>query len=202
MGVGRRWPCTQCLFSVWRPRRSPDLLMPFLSTNPQRRSATAEQAVSISSISYPCRQCRRVRNASITPLGLNSFPPSDSWSWCTVSASQFLYLSVHGCSPATSPPPANKGTLSEADVLQECPARDTRPVGHQRFQVLANYGIWIRAASCSSGSEIITVAGPGAMSNAMNPRDLSPGRTSPEPNWLSANILRSALRPSASFAEK
>ena len=121
MGVGRRSPCTQCHFSVWRPRRSPDLLMPFLSTNPQRRSAIAEQAVFISSRSYPCWHCRRVRNASITSLGLNSFPLSDSRSRCTVCTSQFLFLSMSGCSRATSPPPRNK-KHSKSNALRECPA--------------------------------------------------------------------------------
>lgn len=50
-------------------------------------------------------------------------------------------------------------------------ARGTRP----SVFYLGFYGIWIRTASCSSGSEIMTVAAPGAISNAMKPRDLSPG---------------------------
>ena len=63
-------------------------------------------------------------------------------------------------------------------------------------------GIWMRVASCNSGSEIITVAGPGAISKAMAPRVLSPGSTSPDASWFATNRFWSPLRPLASLAEK
>lgn len=120
MGVGRRRPCTQCFFSAWRPRRSPDLLMPFLSTNPQRRSAIAEQAVFIRSRSYPCWEWHRIHNAPITVLGLNISPVRVvvmvHFSCFAIPVFIHEWVLTRHVAPPTIKEP------STSDALCECPA--------------------------------------------------------------------------------